>query len=101
MPSPRKGTPSIGNEPLPLTVLSDVTPEHSGHANDGPAAVIADALGGRRLSRRAARQLAATLRRVTGALPPGSGNLAGLSRRLDAAADVLDAQAGETSRRPD
>jgi hypothetical protein len=57
------------------------------------ATVLAEALAGRRLSRRAARQLAATLRRVTGALPPGKGNLAGLSRRLRVAADVLDAQA--------
>jgi hypothetical protein len=60
-------------------------------ADDETAAVLAQALAGRRLSRRSAHQLAATLRRVTGALPPGTGNLAGLSRRLDAAADVLDA----------
>jgi hypothetical protein len=61
--------------------------------DDEVAAVLAEALAGRRLNRRAARQIAATLRRVTGVLPPGTGNLAGLSRRLAAAADVLDAQA--------
>jgi hypothetical protein len=61
-------------------------------ADDETATVLADALAGRRLSRRAARQLAAALRRVTGALPPGTGNLAGLSRRLNAAANVLDAE---------
>lgn len=55
-------------------------------------AALAEALAGRRLSRRAARQLAATLRQITGALPPGAGNLAGLSRHLNAAADILDAQ---------
>jgi hypothetical protein len=84
-----------------LIDVSEVTPELSAQANDETAAVLAEALAGRRLGRRAARQLAATLRRVTGALPPGSGNLAGLSRRLDAAADVLDAQAGVTPRRRD
>jgi len=63
------------------------------------ATVLAEALAGRRLSRRAARQLAATLRRVTGALPPGTGNLAGLSRRLNAAANILDAQAAAPPRR--
>ena len=62
------------------------------------AAVLAEALAGRRLSRRAARQLAAMLRRVIGALPPGTGNLSGLSRDLKAAADVLDAQASATRR---
>jgi hypothetical protein len=60
---------------------------------DEVSAVLAEALAGRRLSRRTARQLAAALRQVTGALPPGTGNLAGLSRRLNAAADLLDAQA--------
>ena len=60
-------------------------------ADDETATVLADALAGCRLNRRAARQIAATLGRVTGALPPGTGNLAGLSRRLVAAADILDA----------
>jgi len=78
---------------------TDVTPEPSTQTDHETATVLAQALAGRRLSRRAARQLAATLRRVTGALPPGSGNLAGLSRRLAAAADVLDAQAGAMPRR--
>jgi hypothetical protein len=59
---------------------------------DETAAVLAKALRGRRLSPRAARQLAAVLRRITRALPPGTGNLAGLSRRLNAAAEILDAQ---------
>jgi hypothetical protein len=80
---------------------TDATPKLSTRVDDETAAVLAAALGGRGLSRRAARQLAATLRRVTGALPPGSGNLAGLSRRLDVAADVLDAQAAVTPRRRD
>jgi hypothetical protein len=56
------------------------------------ASVLAEALAGRRLSHRAARQLAATLRSITGALPPGTGNLAGFSRRLNAAANILDGQ---------
>jgi hypothetical protein len=68
-------------------------------ADDETATVLADALAGRRLSRRAARQLATSLRRVTGALPPGTGNLAGLSRRMAAAADLLDAQAAAPPRR--
>jgi hypothetical protein len=63
------------------------------------ATVLAEALAGRCLSRRATRQLASTLRRVTGALPPGTGNLSGLSRDLKAAADVLDAQAAAPLRR--
>ena len=66
--------------------------------DDETATVLAEALAGRRLSRRASRQLAATLRRVTGALPPGTGNLAGLSRRIAAAADLLDAQAAAPPR---
>jgi hypothetical protein len=57
------------------------------------AAVLADVLASRRPSRRAARQLASTLRRVTEALPAGTGNLSGLSRDFKAAADVLDPQA--------
>jgi hypothetical protein len=61
--------------------------------DDETATVLAEARAGRRLSRRAARQLATSLRRVTGALPPGTGNLAGLSRRLTSAANVLEAQA--------
>lgn len=60
--------------------------------DDETAAVLADALAGRNLSRREARQLAAALRAVVEGLPPGTGNLAGLSRRLAAAADVLDAR---------
>jgi hypothetical protein len=67
--------------------------------DDETATVLAEALAGRRLSRRAARQLAASIRRVTGALPPGTGNLAGLLRRLNAAANVLDAQAAAPPRR--
>ena len=67
-------------------------------AEDNTATVLAEALAGHRLSRRAARQLATSLRRVTEALPPGTGNLAGLSRRLAAAADVLDAQAAAPPR---
>ena len=47
-------------------------------AEDDTATVLAEALAGHRLSRRAARQLATSLRRVTEALPPGTGNLAGL-----------------------
>lgn len=66
---------------------------------DPTAAVLAEALAGRRLSPRAARELAAALRRVTGALPPGVGNLAGLSRRLAAAADLLYAQQPTPKRR--
>jgi hypothetical protein len=65
--------------------------------DDEVAAVLAEALAGRRLSRRAARQIASTLR-VTGALPPGTGNLAGFSRDLKTAADVLDAQAAGPDR---
>jgi hypothetical protein len=61
------------------------------------ARVLAEALAGRRLS--AAHQLAATLRRVPGALPSGTDNLAGLSRRLNAAANVLDAQDAVPPRR--
>lgn len=75
-----------------------MTPERRTEVEDETAAVLAEALAGRRVNRRAARQLAATLRRVTRTLPPGSGNLAGLSRRLDAAADVLDAQTAVTPR---
>jgi hypothetical protein len=56
------------------------------------ATVLAEALAGRSLSPRGARQLAATLRRVTEALPPGIGNLSGLSHRLRTVADLLDAQ---------
>ena len=67
--------------------------------DDEIATVLAEAFAGRRLSRRAARQLANSLRRVTGALPPGTGNLAGLSRRLTGAAAVLDAQAAALPRR--
>ena len=67
--------------------------------DDETAAVLAEALAGSRLSRRAALQLAASLRRVTGALPAGAGNLAGLSRHLAGAADVLDAQASAPPRR--
>jgi len=44
--------------------------------DDETAAVLAEALAGSRLSRRAALQLAASLRRVTGAFPAGAGNLA-------------------------
>jgi hypothetical protein len=58
--------------------------------DDEMAAVLADVLASRR---RAARQLASTLRRVTEALPAGTGNLSGLSRDFKAAADVLDPQA--------
>jgi hypothetical protein len=61
--------------------------------DDETAAVLAEAIADRRLSRREARELAAMLRRVTGALPPGTGNLAGLSRSLNDAAEILDAQA--------
>jgi ABC-type transporter Mla subunit MlaD len=57
---------------------------------DKVGAVLAEAFAGRRLSRRTARQLASTLRRVTDALAPGTGNLSGLSRDLKAAADALD-----------
>jgi hypothetical protein len=78
---------------------TDATPKLSTQADDETVAVLGEALAGRRLSRRTARQLAATLRRITGTLPPGSGNLAGLSRRLDAAADVLDAQAAAAAPR--
>ncbi len=60
---------------------------------------LAEALAGRRLSRRAAHQLAATLRRVKGALPSGTDSLAGLPRRLNAAANVLDAQDAVPPRR--
>lgn len=67
-------------------------------ADDETATVLTEALAGRRLSRGAARQLATSLRRVTGALPAGTGNLAGLSRRLASAADVLDAQAAAPTR---
>jgi len=67
--------------------------------DDETAAVLAEALAGSRLSRRAALQLAASLRRVTGALPAGAGNPAGLSRRLNAAADLLDVQAAAPDRR--
>jgi hypothetical protein len=67
--------------------------------NEELATVLAEALAGRRLSRRQAHQLAAMLRRVTGALPPGTGNLSGLSRHLNAAANVLDNQAPGTSQR--
>ena len=63
--------------------------------DDEVAAVLAEALAGRRLSRRAARELAATLLRVAGALPPGTGNLAELSRRVNVAAEILDARAGD------
>ena len=67
--------------------------------DDETATVLAEALAGRRLSRRVLCELAATLRRVTGALPPGTGNLAGLSRRrIAAAADLLDAQAAAPPR---
>jgi hypothetical protein len=64
--------------------------------DDETAAVLA---GRRRLSRRALLQVVASLRRVTGALRPGAGNLAGLSRRLNAAADLLDVQAAAPDRR--
>jgi ABC-type transporter Mla subunit MlaD len=67
--------------------------------DDETATLLAEALAGHRLSRRAARQLATSLRRVTGALPAGRGNLAGLSRHLAGAADVLDAQASAPPRR--
>jgi len=67
--------------------------------DDETATVLAEALAGRRLSRRAARQLATSLQRVTGALPPGTGNLAGLTRRLTTAAELLDAQAAAPPRR--
>jgi hypothetical protein len=58
--------------------------------DDEVATVLAEALASRRLSRRATRQLAATLRRVTRALPPGTGNLSGLSRDLRVATNILD-----------
>lgn len=67
--------------------------------DDQAAAVLADALAGRNLTRREARQLAATLRAVVEALPPGTGNLAGLSRRLGAAADILEGQPAPLPRR--
>lgn len=66
--------------------------------DDETATVLAEALADHHLSRHAARQLAATLRRVTGALPPGTGNLAGLSRDLRTAANVLNDQAGTPRR---
>jgi hypothetical protein len=45
-----------------------------------------------------ARELAAQLRRVTGGLPPGRGPMVGLSKRMDATADYLDARAGHRRR---
>jgi hypothetical protein len=68
-------------------------------ADDETATVLAEALAGRHLSRRTARQLAFTLRQVTEVLPPGTGNLSGLSRDLRAAADVLDGQTATAPRR--
>ena len=55
--------------------------------------VLAEALAGRHLTDAERRELAATIRRVTSGLPPGRGPMAGLSKRMDATADLLDARA--------
>jgi hypothetical protein len=69
-------------------------PESSDHA---AASVLAEALVGRRLGRRQCRQLAATLRLVTEALPPSTGDLSGRSRRLAAAANILNVSGSDGS----
>jgi hypothetical protein len=57
------------------------------------AAVLAEALAGRSLKPREARALAAKVRRVIEALPGDTGPSGGLSTRLRAAAELLEAQA--------
>jgi hypothetical protein len=48
-----------------------------------------EALDGQDLSPSERHQLAIRLRTITGTLPPGSGTMAGLSGRLEAAAAML------------
>lgn len=61
------------------------------------AAVLAEALAGRNLKPREARALAARIRRVIASLPGDTGPSGGLSTRLRAAADQLEAQAAGDS----
>ena len=63
------------------------------------ADVLAEALAGRNLKPREARALAARIRRAIDALPGNTGPSGGLSTRLRAAADLLDAQAADDSAR--
>jgi hypothetical protein len=65
------------------------------------AAVLAEALSGRNLKPCEARALAAKVRQVIDAMPGDTGPSGGLSRRLRAAADELEAQeAGRLGDRP-
>ena len=64
------------------------------------AALLGDALTGRRLSQRTAHDLAETLRRVARANPsPNSGPDRALARDLLRAAEVLEVQADARRRR--
>jgi hypothetical protein len=65
-----------------------------------PDVVAALAKGtGRHVTNREALELAVRLRTVTDLLPPGRGPSAGLSKRLDDAAQILEDQVAHRRRR--